>query len=118
MKGNDGVRIPNHIAAQHIAQVIGHNAQHTTSVQIRDGEGGIGELHVLACCQQSPPAADGTSLGCAMYACVDCHGEQGMVLPFEPNPGDPDVAWYIDSPSRALYTNDTVTVFNETQPHF
>jgi hypothetical protein len=47
VKGNDGVRIPKHIAAQHIAQVTGNDAQHTTSVQIRDGEGGIGELHVL-----------------------------------------------------------------------
>jgi hypothetical protein len=49
--------------------------------------------------------------GCGMYACVDCRSEDGTVLLFEPNPGDPDVAWWIDSPSLsdwfAHYINDT-----------
>ncbi|MBB5873272.1 hypothetical protein F4553_006706 [Allocatelliglobosispora scoriae] len=37
--------------------------------------------------------------GCGMYAAVDCRAEAGTVLLFEPNPGDPDQAWWIDSPS-------------------
>ena len=37
--------------------------------------------------------------GCGMYACVDCRSDQGTVLLFEPNPGDPDEAWFIDSVS-------------------
>ncbi|MFE0591363.1 SMI1/KNR4 family protein [Micromonospora echinospora] len=49
--------------------------------------------------------------GCGMYACVDCRSEEGTVLLFEPNPGDPDVAWWIDSPSLAAwfghYVDDT-----------
>ncbi|MFI6824995.1 SMI1/KNR4 family protein [Micromonospora sp. NPDC050187] len=49
--------------------------------------------------------------GCGMYACVDCRSDQGTVLLFEPNPGDPDAAWWIDSPSLAAwfehYVNDT-----------
>ena len=49
--------------------------------------------------------------GCGMYACVDCRSEQGRVLLFEPNPGDPDAAWWIDSPSLEdwfeHYVNDT-----------
>ena len=36
--------------------------------------------------------------GCAMYACVDCHSPQATVLLFEPNPGDPDHAWFVDAP--------------------
>ncbi|MGW1779054.1 SMI1/KNR4 family protein [Streptomyces sp. NPDC002143] len=39
--------------------------------------------------------------GCAMYACVDCHSPQATVLLFEPNPGDPDQAWFVDAPSLA-----------------
>ena len=39
--------------------------------------------------------------GCGMYACVDCRSDDGTVLLFEPNPGDPDQAWYVDSPSLA-----------------
>jgi hypothetical protein len=49
--------------------------------------------------------------GCGMYACVDCRSDQGTVLLFEPNPGDPDEAWYIDSVSLQgwfeHYINDT-----------
>ncbi|WP_320064916.1 SMI1/KNR4 family protein [Micromonospora sp. RTGN7] len=49
--------------------------------------------------------------GCGMYACVDCRSDQGTVLLFEPNPGDPDAAWWIDSPSLAAwfehYVQDT-----------
>jgi SMI1 / KNR4 family (SUKH-1) len=49
--------------------------------------------------------------GCGMYASVDCRSEDGTVLLFEPNPGDPDLAWYVDSPSLAEwfehYINDT-----------
>ncbi len=37
--------------------------------------------------------------GCGMYAAVDCHSAEGMVLMFEPNPGDPDAAWYVETPS-------------------
>ena len=37
--------------------------------------------------------------GCGMYACVDCRSDNGTVLLFEPNPGDPDQAWYVDSDS-------------------
>ncbi|MFE9772356.1 SMI1/KNR4 family protein [Streptomyces sp. NPDC005931] len=39
--------------------------------------------------------------GCGMYACVDCRSPQSPVLLFEPNPGDPDQAWFIDAPSLA-----------------
>ncbi|MEU7055101.1 SMI1/KNR4 family protein [Streptomyces sp. NPDC046197] len=39
--------------------------------------------------------------GCAMYACVDCRSPQATVLLFEPNPGDPDLAWFVDAPSLA-----------------
>lgn len=49
--------------------------------------------------------------GCGMYACVDCRSHAGTVLLFEPNPGDPDVAWWIDSPTLAEwlehYIHDT-----------
>ncbi|MDF3301212.1 SMI1/KNR4 family protein [Streptomyces tropicalis] len=37
--------------------------------------------------------------GCAMYACVDCRSPEATVLLFEPNPGDPDRAWFVDAPS-------------------
>lgn len=37
--------------------------------------------------------------GCGMYACVDCRSDEGTTLLFEPNPGVPDLAWYVDSPS-------------------
>lgn len=35
--------------------------------------------------------------GCGMYAAVDCRSPHGTVLLFEPNPGDPDQAWWVDS---------------------
>ncbi|MEU1016759.1 MULTISPECIES: SMI1/KNR4 family protein [unclassified Streptomyces] len=41
--------------------------------------------------------------GCAMYACVDCRMDEGQVLLFEPNGGDPEHAWFIDSPSLASW---------------
>lgn len=44
------------------------------------------------------PIAD---FGCAMYACVDCRSESAQVLLFDPNPGEPDLAWSIDAPSLA-----------------
>ncbi|CAL9546911.1 hypothetical protein SUDANB15_04328 [Streptomyces sp. enrichment culture] len=37
--------------------------------------------------------------GCGMYACVDCRSPQATVVLFEPNPGDPTLAWYVDAPS-------------------
>lgn len=40
-------------------------------------------------------------LGCGMYACVDCHSAEAQVLLFDPNSGDPDLAWYVDTPSLA-----------------
>ncbi|MFB7057153.1 SMI1/KNR4 family protein [Streptomyces vinaceus] len=42
-----------------------------------------------------------TDYGCAMLGCVDCRSETARVLLFEPNPGDPDLAWYADSPALA-----------------
>ncbi|WP_412543775.1 SMI1/KNR4 family protein [Longispora sp. K20-0274] len=39
--------------------------------------------------------------GCGMFACVDCRSDEGTVLLFEPNPGDPDTAWFVDAPSLA-----------------
>jgi SMI1 / KNR4 family (SUKH-1) len=49
--------------------------------------------------------------GCGMYACVDCRSDNGTVLLFEPNAGDPDMAWYVDSDSLQEwfehYINDT-----------
>ncbi|MBT2476821.1 SMI1/KNR4 family protein [Streptomyces sp. ISL-94] len=44
------------------------------------------------------PIAD---FGCAMYACADCPSENAQVLLFDPNPGEPDLAWSIDAPSLA-----------------
>jgi hypothetical protein len=41
--------------------------------------------------------------GCGMYACVDCRSEDGAVLLFEPNPGEPDLAWYVDAPSLTAW---------------
>ncbi|MFI7069289.1 SMI1/KNR4 family protein [Micromonospora sediminicola] len=46
--------------------------------------------------------------GCGMYACVDCRTEEGTVLLFEPNPGDPDLAWWVDSPSLAQWLDHYV----------
>ncbi|OEJ33244.1 SMI1/KNR4 family protein [Streptomyces subrutilus] len=44
------------------------------------------------------PVAD---FGCGMYACVDCRSENAQVLLFDPNPGEPDLAWSIDAPGLA-----------------
>ncbi|MFJ9549473.1 SMI1/KNR4 family protein [Streptomyces erythrochromogenes] len=44
------------------------------------------------------PVAD---FGCAMYACVDCRSPTAQVLLFDPNPGEPDLAWSVDTPSLA-----------------
>ncbi|KOU31905.1 hypothetical protein ADK53_23765 [Streptomyces sp. WM6373] len=44
------------------------------------------------------PVAD---LGCAVYACVDCRSATAQVLLFDPNPGEPDLAWSVDAPSLA-----------------
>ncbi|MEY2233043.1 SMI1/KNR4 family protein [Streptomyces sp. BF23-19] len=46
------------------------------------------------------PVAD---FGCGMDACVDCWSETGQVLLFDPNPGEPDLAWSIDAPSLASW---------------
>ncbi|MFI1149182.1 SMI1/KNR4 family protein [Streptomyces sp. NPDC020817] len=42
-----------------------------------------------------------TDYGCAVLGSVDCRSETAQVLLFEPNPGDPDLAWYADSPTLA-----------------
>ncbi|MCX5296541.1 SMI1/KNR4 family protein [Streptomyces sp. NBC_00193] len=44
------------------------------------------------------PIAD---LGCALRACVDCRSETAQVLLFEPNSGEPDLAWFLESPTLA-----------------
>ncbi|MFD7442606.1 SMI1/KNR4 family protein [Streptomyces sp. NPDC059909] len=41
--------------------------------------------------------------GCAMNACVDCRSDDATVLLFEPNPGIPDLAWYVDAPSLGAW---------------
>jgi SMI1 / KNR4 family (SUKH-1) len=48
--------------------------------------------------------------GCGMYACVDCRSEHGTVLLFEPNPGDPDLAWYVDATSLDVWFEGYVSV--------
>ncbi|MFJ4779806.1 SMI1/KNR4 family protein [Streptomyces sp. NPDC088762] len=80
----------------------------------RVGDGGFGPEHGLLPLRQAVrtyearrvsgwrwpegvlPIAD---FGCAMYACVDCRSETAQVLLFDPNPGEPDLAWSIDAPS-------------------
>ncbi|MFG2336973.1 SMI1/KNR4 family protein [Streptomyces yangpuensis] len=44
------------------------------------------------------PVAD---FGCAMYACVDCRSKTAQVLLFDPNPGEPDLAWSVDTAGLA-----------------
>ncbi|WP_405852843.1 MULTISPECIES: SMI1/KNR4 family protein [unclassified Streptomyces] len=42
--------------------------------------------------------------GCARFACVDCHSDDGAVLLFEPNAisdQDPSRAWFVDAGSLA-----------------
>lgn len=36
-----------------------------------------------------------------MYACVDCRSPEATVLLFEPNAGESDRAWFVDSPGLA-----------------
>ncbi|MET9321034.1 SMI1/KNR4 family protein [Streptomyces sp. NPDC003038] len=82
----------------------------------RVGDGGFGPEHGLLSLAQAVrdyqgqresgwrwpegvlPIAD---FGCAVYACVDCRSETARVLLFDPNPGEPDLAWYVDTPSLA-----------------
>ncbi|MFI2423457.1 SMI1/KNR4 family protein [Streptomyces sp. NPDC018955] len=46
--------------------------------------------------------------GCGMYACVDCRSPRATVLLFEPNPGDPDHAWFLDAPGLADWLHSWV----------
>ncbi|MEU9142755.1 SMI1/KNR4 family protein [Streptomyces sp. NPDC048349] len=46
------------------------------------------------------PIAD---FGCGTYVCVDCRSETAQVLLFDPNPGEPDLAWSLDTPSLAAW---------------
>ncbi|MDN0193679.1 SMI1/KNR4 family protein [Streptomyces sp. S.PNR 29] len=94
---------------------------------LRIGDGGFGPEYGLLPLLDSPPAGEPAAVvqylanrasgrqdpdwpwpegvlpishwGCAMYACVDCHAPEATVLLFEPNPGDPDRAWFVDAPS-------------------
>ncbi|MEV7524966.1 SMI1/KNR4 family protein [Streptomyces sp. NPDC091371] len=44
------------------------------------------------------PVAD---FGCGLDACVDSRSETAQVLLFDPNPGEPELAWSMDTPSLA-----------------
>ncbi|MCX5405249.1 hypothetical protein OHA37_15310 [Streptomyces sp. NBC_00335] len=44
------------------------------------------------------PIAD---FGCALRACVECRSEAAQVPLFEPNSGDPDPVWFLESPTLA-----------------
>jgi hypothetical protein len=94
---------------------------------LRIGDGGFGPEYGLLPLLDSPPADERAAVpqylanresgrkdpdwpwpegvlpishwGCAMYACVDCNSPDATVLLFEPNPGDPDQAWFVDAPS-------------------
>ncbi|MFJ3828102.1 MULTISPECIES: SMI1/KNR4 family protein [unclassified Streptomyces] len=80
------------------------------------GDGGFGPEHGLLPLRQAVAAYEAqrvsgwrwpegvlpvADLGCAMYACVDCRSDTAQVLLFDPNPGEPDLAWSLDSPSLA-----------------
>ncbi|MFI1162155.1 SMI1/KNR4 family protein [Streptomyces sp. NPDC020801] len=96
---------------------------------VRIGDGGFGPEYGLLPLLDSPPAGEPAAVtqylanraqgsedpdwpwpegvlpishwGCAMYACVDCRSPEATVLLFEPNPGDPDRAWYVDAAGLA-----------------
>lgn len=42
------------------------------------------------------PIAD---FGCSMSVCVDCRSDTAQVLLFDPNLGEPELAWSIDTPA-------------------
>ncbi|MFJ7587148.1 SMI1/KNR4 family protein [Streptomyces sp. NPDC097617] len=46
------------------------------------------------------PIAD---FGCGMYVCVDCRSDTAQVLLFDHDPGEPELAWSIDTPSLAAW---------------
>lgn len=103
---------------------------------VRIGDGGFGPEYGLFPLQDNPPAGEPSAVahylafretgrkdpawawpegvlpishwGCGMYACVDCRSPQATVLLFEPNPGDPDHAWFLDSPSFAAWLDSWV----------
>jgi hypothetical protein len=89
---------------QLLSLVAGPTSEHAVDVYLAKRSGGAGTewawpegvLPIL-------------SWGCGMYACVDCRSEQGTVLLFEPNPGDPDLAWYIDAPSLEAWFDSYVS---------
>ncbi|WNM29523.1 SMI1/KNR4 family protein [Streptomyces sp. Li-HN-5-11] len=98
-----------------------------SELYLRIGDGGFGPEYGLLPLFHSPPAGEPAAVtqylanrargsrdhdwpwpegvlpishwGCAMYACVDCRSPESTVLLFEPNPGDPDHAWFVDASS-------------------
>ncbi|WP_367321382.1 SMI1/KNR4 family protein [Streptomyces sp. HUAS ZL42] len=96
---------------------------------VRIGDGGFGPEYGLLPLLDNPPAGESAAVsqylanresgrkdpdwpwpegvlpishwGCAMYACVDCRSPEATVLLFEPNAGESDRAWFVDSPGLA-----------------